>query len=146
MRGTHQRIRSKAKKTTMPHFPRAYHSKKDRARRRHAREASRAAAQSGKGLAKALGGRRIHKVKHKKASSSGRGKLVQKGLGFLKGAAKAPKKGMKKKNVKQLLDMTETVADIASDFAVTEEGKARANRVKASAGKARNVSGRLGVI
>ena len=108
----------------------------------------------GKGMHKALGGRRIKKKQDKKKrpvafgpiSLQGKGKLMQKGLGFLKGAAKALKKGMKKKNVKQLLDMTETVADIASDFAVTEEGKARANRVKASAGKARNVSGRLGVI
>ena len=103
----------------------------------------------GRGLPKALGGRRIKKAhKHKKRSHSSvsGGKVAMMGLGFLKGAAKALKKGMKKKNVKQLLDMTETVADIAGDFAVTEEGKARANRVKASAGKARNVSGRLGVI
>ena len=101
-------------------------------------------------IAKALGGSNIKKRKHAKKnkpfSVAGKGKLMQKGLGFLKGAAKALKKGMKKKKGKHLLDTVETVADIAGDFAVTEEGKARAKRVKDSAGKARNVSGRLGVI
>lgn len=77
----------------------------------------------------------------------GKGKKskLMKGLGFLKSASKALKKSLKKKNVKKLLDTVEVVADVAGDFAATEEGKARAARVGNAAGKARKTAKKLGV-
>lgn len=71
---------------------------------------------------------------------------LMKGLGFLKSASRKLKKGLKKKNVAKLLDTVSTVADVASEFAVTEEGKARAERVKKGASKARSVATKVGAV
>ena len=71
---------------------------------------------------------------------------LMKGLGFLKSASRAIKKATKKKNVKKLLDTVSVVADVAGEFAATEEGKARANRVGKAAGKARNIASKVGAI
>ena len=68
---------------------------------------------------------------------------LMKGLGFLKSASKALKKGLKKKNVKKLLNTVEAVADVAGDFAVTEEGKARAQRVKDATGQVRSADKKI---
>ena len=68
---------------------------------------------------------------------------LMKGLGFLKSASRALKKGLKKKNVKKLLNTVEAVADVAGDFAVTEEGKARAERVKKATGQVRSADAKI---
>ena len=71
------------------------------------------------------------------------GKGLQKGLGWLKKASRALKKGLKKKNVKKPLNTVEAVADVAGDFAVTEEGKARAERVKKATGQVRSADAKI---
>ena len=62
------------------------------------------------------------------------GKGALKGLGFLKSAGKAIKKMTKKRNVRKLMNSVEKIADVASVFAVTDEGKDRADRVGKAAG------------
>ena len=59
---------------------------------------------------------------------------MMKGLGFLKSAGKAIKKMTKKRNVRKLMNSVEKIADVASVFAVTDEGKDRADRVGKAAG------------
>lgn len=66
----------------------------------------------------------------------GKGKMM-KGLGWLKSAGKALKKATKKKNVRKLLNTVQIVADVAGDFAATEEGRDRAKRIENAAGKAK---------
>lgn len=58
-----------------------------------------------------------------------------KGLGFLKSAGKTIKKATKKKNVRKLMNTVQQIADVAQDFAVTEEGRDRAIAVDKAAGK-----------
>ena len=70
-----------------------------------------------------------------KMHGMGRGrKGVMKGLGWLKTAGKAIKKATKKQNVRKLMNSVEKIADVASVFAVTDEGKDRADRVGKAAG------------
>lgn len=60
---------------------------------------------------------------------------VMRGLGWLKTAGKAIKKSTKKANVRKLMNTVEQIADVAQDFAVTDEGKNRAIAVEKAAGK-----------
>lgn len=65
----------------------------------------------------------------------GRMSAAMRGLGFLKSAGKTIKKATKKKNVRKLMNTVQQIADVAQDFAVTEEGRDRAIAVDKAAGK-----------